>query len=80
MCSRGAGHDTADGAGAVPAGEAQDGATSDTKSTAILGDVPKALAERNQEYKFYHGSGCKFSGVQTLRAVALGDAKSGRRA
>ena len=54
MCSRGAGHAAADGAGAVPAGEAQDGAASDTKSTAIMGDVPNALAERNQAYKFYH--------------------------
>ena len=53
MCSRSAGHDTADGAGAVPAGEAQDGATSDTTSTAIMGDALKALAERNQEYTFY---------------------------
>ena len=54
MCSRGAGHAAADGAGAVPAGEAQDGAASDTTSTAIMGDVPNALAERNQEYTFYH--------------------------
>ena len=54
MCSRGAGHAAADGAGAVPAGEAQDGASSDTTSTAIMGDVPKALAERHSGYKFYH--------------------------
>jgi hypothetical protein len=54
MCLRGAGHDAADGAGAVPAGEAQDGATSDKTSTAIMGDALKALAEMNQEYKFYH--------------------------
>ena len=54
MCSRSAGHDAADGAGAVPAGEAQDGAASDTTSTAIMGDVPNALAERNQAYKFSH--------------------------
>ena len=53
MCSRGAGHEAADGAGAVPAGEAQDGATSDTTSTAIMGDVLKALAERNQEYNVF---------------------------
>ena len=54
MCSRGAGHDAADGAGAVPVGEAQDGAPSDTTSTAIMGDVLKALAEMNQEYTFFH--------------------------
>ena len=54
MCSRGAGHEAADGAGAVPAGEAQDAATSDTTSTAIMGDALKALAEMNQEYKFYY--------------------------
>jgi phosphoribosylaminoimidazole carboxylase (NCAIR synthetase) len=54
MCLRGAGHAAADGAGAVPAGEAQDAATSDKTSTAIMGDALKALAERNQEYKFYH--------------------------
>ena len=52
MCSRGAGHAAADGAGAVPAGEAQDGATSDTTSTAIMGDALKALAERNQDTSF----------------------------
>ncbi len=54
MCSRSAGHDAADGAGAVPAGEAQDGATSDNTSTAIMGDALKVLAEKNQEYKFDH--------------------------
>ena len=54
MCSRGAGHEAADGAGAVPAGEAQDGATSDKTSTAIMGDALKVLAEMYQEYKFYH--------------------------
>jgi hypothetical protein len=52
MCSRGAGHAAADGAGAVPAGEAQDGAASDTTSIAIMGDVPNALAERNQNTRF----------------------------
>jgi len=54
MCSRGAGHAAADGAGTVPGGEAQDGATSDNTSTAIMGDALKALAEMNQEYTFYH--------------------------
>ena len=54
MCLRGAGHDAADGAGAVPAGEAQDGATSDNTSTAIMGDALKVLAEMHQAYKFYH--------------------------
>ena len=54
MRSRSAGHDAADGAGAVPAGEAQDGATSDKTSTAIMGDALKVLAEMNQEYTFYH--------------------------
>ena len=53
-CSRSAGHAAAAGADAVPAGEAQDGATSDTTSTAIMGDALKVLAERNQEYKFSH--------------------------
>jgi hypothetical protein len=55
MCVRDAGHDAADGAGAVPAGEAQDRATSDKTSTAIMGDALKALAEMNQEHKFYYG-------------------------
>ena len=54
MCSRSAGHDAADGAGAVPAGEAQDGTTSDKTSTAIMGDALKVLAEMDQEYTFYH--------------------------
>lgn len=54
MCLRGAGHDAADGAGAAPAGEAQDGATSDKTSPAIIGEARKAVAERNQEYKFSH--------------------------
>ena len=52
MCSRSAGHAAAAGADAVPAGEAQDGAASDTTSTAIMGDALKALAERNQETSF----------------------------
>ena len=50
MCFRGAGPEAADGAGAVPAGEVQDAATSDTTSTAIMGNALKALAEKNQEY------------------------------
>jgi hypothetical protein len=54
MCSRGAGPDAADGAGAVPAGEAQDGATPDKISTAILVDALKALAAMHQEYTFSH--------------------------
>ena len=54
MCFRGAGPEAADGAGAVPAGEVQDAATSDTTSTAIMGNALKALAEKNQEYKFSH--------------------------
>jgi hypothetical protein len=54
MGARGAGHDAADGTGAVPAGEAQDGATSDKTFTAIMGDALQALAGMNQEYKFYH--------------------------
>jgi hypothetical protein len=54
MCSRSARHDAADGAGAVPAGEAQEGATSDKTSTAIMGDALKAWAEMHQEYKFSH--------------------------
>jgi len=54
MCFRGAGPEAADGAGAVPAGEVQDAATSDTTSTAIMGNALKALAEKNQEYKFYY--------------------------
>ncbi len=48
-CSSGSGHEAADGAGAVPAGYAKDVATSYKKSTAIIGDVLKALAEMNQE-------------------------------
>ena len=54
MCVRGAGRDAADGARAVPAGEAQAGAASDNTSTAIIGDALKTLAERNQQYKLYH--------------------------
>ena len=54
MCLRGAGRDAVDGAGAVPAGEAQNGATPDTTSTAIMGDVLQAWAEMLQEYKFSH--------------------------
>ena len=49
MGSRGAGHDAADGAGAVPAGDSKGVATSDKQSKASIGDVPKALDEMHQE-------------------------------
>ena len=65
MCSRGAGHAAADGAGSAPAGEVQDGAISDRTSTAIMGDALKALAEMNQEYKFYHDLYSKYKQVNS---------------
>ena len=51
----------------------RDGATVETAS-----DGQAALAQLHAQR--YDGSGGKFSGVQTLRAAALGEVKHGRRA